>query len=223
LLAENWLANQVISWQEYLEVLLALSNLLPPETLLAGGAQYVKASEVVSRGAFLRQGAVIGQYEKLFPSQAVGERRLVRPGTESPVVEHKGVKIAAAVCVDLFYPEVIRRLALAGAVLVLNPANIPYSRASLWQALGRVRAAENTIFVAMACNTGTHYSDGRAVSGGSFVAYPDGRRVRSFGTAEGVFKVSLDLSLLPQVRSRWPYLEDIRDQRLSSKNTGRPW
>lgn len=214
LLAENWLADHLVSWQEYLESVTALSNLLPPQTLLAGGAQYVRAPEVVSRGAFLRAGTVVARYEKLFPSRAVGERGVFTPGVEVPVVEHGGVRLAAVVCVDLFYPEVVRRLALAGAVLVLNPASIPYSRVSLWQALGRVRAAENTIFVAMACNTGTYYPDGRAVSGGGFVAYPDGRPVLPLGSGEGVFTVSLDLDLVAQVRERWPYLEDVRTKGL---------
>ncbi len=213
LLAENWLADHLVSWQEYLDSVTALSNLLPPQTLLVGGAQYVRAPEVVSRGAFLRAGTVVARYEKLFPSQAVGERGVFTPGVEVPVVEHGGVRLAAVVCVDLFYPEVVRRLALAGALLVLNPASIPYSRVSLWQALGRVRAAENTIFVAMACNTGTHYPDGRAVSGGSFVAYPDGRPVYPLGPEEGIFRVSLDLGLIAQVRERWPYLEDVRTVR----------
>jgi len=214
LLAENWLADHLVSWQEYLESLVDLSNLLPPQTLLAGGAQYVRAPEVVSRGAFLRAGTLVARYEKLFPSQAVGERGVFKPGVEASVVEHRGVRLAAVVCVDLFYPEVVRHLALGGAVLVLNPASIPYSRVSLWQALGRVRAAENTVFVAMACNTGTHYPDGRAVSGGSFVAYPDGRPVLPLGSGEGVFTVSLDLDLVAQVRERWPYLEDVRTKGL---------
>lgn len=210
LLAENWLADHVVPWEEYLDAVAALSNLLSPQTLLAGGAQYVRAPQVVSRGAFVRAGRVLARYEKLFPSRAVGERGVFAPGAELPVVEQEGVRLAAAVCVDLFYPEVVRRLALAGAVLVVNPASIPYARVSLWQALGRVRAAENTIFVAMACNTGTYYPDGRAVSGGGFVAYPDGRPVLALGSGEGVFTVSLDLDLVAQVRERWPYLEDVR-------------
>jgi len=94
--------------------------------------------------------------------------------------------------------------------VVLNPASIPADRAELWRALGLARAAENTIFLAMANNTATSYSDGRPVSGGSFVAWPYGNRLTDAGPAEGLHYFSLDLAEITRVRSRWPYLEDVR-------------
>lgn len=151
-------------------------------------------------------------YDKLFPSQAIRERDFIVPGHHLPVVEHNGVKVGAAVCVDFFYPELVRSLALRGASLVINPANIPTNRMPLWHRLGVTRASENTVFTAMANNTGTSYPDQRQITGDSFVAYPDGFQLFTFGTEPGTYYNRFDLSLIDQVRQRWPYLDDIRER-----------
>lgn len=215
LLPEGWLGPAPLEWETYQEIMLSLlSYLTNPTALIVSGAQYVKTdSHLVARGMFLRQdwsSPVI--FEKLFPSQAIGERNFIYPGNKLPVVEHRGILIGAAVCVDFFYPEVVRNLALRGASLVVNPANIPVNRIALWQHLGVARACENTIFTAMANNTHTRYPDGREIMGGSFVAYPNGFTLLSFGQSPGVYYTELDLDLIPQVRQRWPYLEDIRQR-----------
>lgn len=211
LLPENWLGPFSVALKDYLRALDEIAALLPPETLLAGGAQYVdEGGRFYSRGYFLRHAARLAFYEKCFPSQAVGERDHLLPGRPTPVLEHAGWKLGALVCIDLFYPEVARWLALQGAQLILNPVSIHAGRSSFWQALGQVRAAENTVFVAVANNTGSAYPDGREVTGGSFVALPDGRLGAVAGSEETVLLATLDAGLVEDVRKRWPYLEDAR-------------
>ncbi|MDA8333654.1 MAG: carbon-nitrogen hydrolase family protein [Peptococcaceae bacterium] len=213
LLPEDWLGPQVVPWPEYLGMVKILAAGLPPACLLVSGAQYVETADgVFSRGLFLLPGREI-PFDKQFPSQAVGERGFVRPGRFLPVVEHRGVRLGAVVCVDLMYPELTRRLALQGAEVVLNPANIPADRLELWRALGLVRAAENTVFLACANNTGTSYEDGRPVSGGSFVARPNGCGFSAAGPCEGVYYFDIDLTEIKAVRRRWPYLADVRGLR----------
>ncbi|NLK52290.1 MAG: carbon-nitrogen hydrolase family protein [Syntrophomonadaceae bacterium] len=214
-LPEGWLGTQPMSPEQYEEIMQELFTLVSRKCLMASGAQYLKVGqEIYCRGLLLSpdRSAPI-PVEKLFPSQAVGERSFVTPGTALPVVQHQGIHVGVAVCVDLFYPEVVRNLALRGAVLVLNPVNIPEPRIPLWQQLSMTRACENTIFVAMVNNTGTRYPDGRNIQGDSFVAYPDGYKLRSFGPEAGVYYVDLDLDLITKVRKRWPYLEDMRQGR----------
>ncbi|MGB9793245.1 MAG: carbon-nitrogen hydrolase family protein [Thermacetogeniaceae bacterium] len=216
LLPENWLGSIQIEWSDYQKVVLQMLECLQAsKALLVSGAQYIRTgSYCLERGMFIsKESSAPVVYEKLFPSQPVGERGFLAPGSKSPVISHKGVLLGAAVCVDLFYPEVIRSLALRGALLVVNPANIPVNRIGLWQQIGVVRACENTIFVAMANNTCTCYSDHRQVMGGSFVAYPDGFNLISFGNQPGVYYAELDLDVIQQVRQRWPYLEDIRNRK----------
>lgn len=213
LLPENWAGKEVLSFDRYLSLVREILAILPSGTLLAAGAQYVEEQgQVISRGVFACSGSQeFTSYEKHFPSQAVGERGYLQPGKLLPVVEHAGWRIAAVVCVDLFYPEIIRRLALDGCQLILNPASIPAARLPLWRALGLVRAAENTVFVVTANNTGSAYLDGREIAGGSFVALPNGYLGAVAGSEKEVLVVELDQDLITRTRRRWPYLEDIRE------------
>lgn len=213
LLPEDWMGPGVIDWPEYLSAVRKLAKALPAGSLLVSGAQYTRTPEgVFSRGLFLGP-AGEAVFEKRFPSRAVGERGFVRPGRFSPVLEHRGVKVGAAVCVDLMYPELVRHLALSGAQVILSPANIPADRLDLWRALGLVRAAENTVFVAVANNTATAYGDGRPVEGGSFVARPYGHGFASAGSGEGIHFFEIDPEEITAARKRWPYLDDIQELR----------
>ena len=220
LLPENWVGPEVVSFDRFLSLAQSVLAVLPGGALFAAGAQYVeKNGRVASRGVFMRHGSdEFICYEKLLPSQAIGERDHIQPGKFLPLVEHAGWKIGAVACVDLFYPEIVRRLALDGCQLLLNPASIPAVRMPLWQALGLTRAAENTIFVAMANNTGSAYPDGREIAGGSFTALPDGRLGVIAGREEQVVTVNLEQELISRTRDRWPYLEDVR-RMLASEQT----
>ncbi len=212
LLPEAWLGPQIVDLAYYRSVLLDLLEHLPAEnTLLVTGAHYVRQNgDIVSTGSFLSQQEII-YYEKLFPSHAIGERNFVAPGRKTPVVSHRGVLLGSVVCVDLFYPEITRRLARRGAQIIFNPANIPAARMDLWQHLGITRAAENTVFLAMANNTHTFYPDGRKVAGRSFVAGPDGQFFTDFGPEPGIYRVDLELELIARTRRRWRYLKDIEE------------
>ncbi|MGI9952774.1 carbon-nitrogen hydrolase family protein [Moorellaceae bacterium AZ2] len=213
LLPEAWLGTTVLPWETYKEVVTSLyARLCCPDALLVGGAQYVRAGQkVYCRGmAFGGTSGVAVTYEKIFPSQAVGERLNVSPGSTLPVLDFRGVRLGIVICVDLFYPELVRSLALRGASLILNPVTVPANRISLWQSIGMTRAAENTVFLAVANNTQILYRDGREVPGQSFLAYPDGCTLLTCGPEPGVYTFTFDLSLITQVRQRWPYLTDVK-------------
>lgn len=212
-LPEGWLGPQMLLEADYHQLIEILLEQLPgPDVFLVSGGQYVQTdNRILARGYLGSRNGGLQAYEKCFPSQAIGERERVDPGRPSPVVHHRGLGIAAVMCVDLFYPELLRELALEGAELILNPANIPASRMSLWRHLGVTRACENTIFLAMANNTGNHYPDGREIRGESFFSYPDGYRLCSCGPDPGIYYIDFDPTVLPRVRQRWPYLEDVRN------------
>ncbi|NPV91779.1 MAG: carbon-nitrogen hydrolase family protein [Firmicutes bacterium] len=215
LLPEGWMGPLFMGEDKNLKILGELFPLIKaPDCLLATGAQYLEIDgQKLDRGFFISKHLDEPvPYDKIFPSQAIRERDFIVPGHHLPVVEHQGVKVGAAVCVDFFYPELVRSLALRGASLVVNPANIPTNRMPLWHRLGVTRASENTVFVAMANNTGTSYPDQRRITGDSFVAYPDGFQLFTFGPEPGIYYHQLDLSLIDQVRQRWPYLDDIRER-----------
>ncbi|MFN4219091.1 MAG: carbon-nitrogen hydrolase family protein, partial [Candidatus Bipolaricaulia bacterium] len=153
-------------------------------------------------------GTVRGYAEKIFPSNAVGERALLRPGERLPAFATEKLRFGIAICVDLFYPELVRSLAQREIAILFNPSNIPENRIALWRSLLCVRAAENTIFVTFANNTKSFYPDDRPVSGHSMVVSPRGEVLFEADDAEGVYTVELDLAQIAEARQRWPYLAD---------------
>ena len=61
-------------------------------------------------------------YRKRHLVRTTGEDHVFVSGTELPVVETGGVRVAFVICWDLGFPEVAREAALAGADLILVPA-----------------------------------------------------------------------------------------------------
>jgi predicted amidohydrolase len=154
-------------------------------------------------------GRIVCEQEKIFPSAAIGERSFCSGGCGMAMFECAGMKCGVLVCVDMIYPELARRMALAGVEVIFNPANIPEQRNDLWHSITRARAAENTVFVAYVNNTNTQYRDGRKVMGASLVAGPTGDVIAIADESVTTLYAALDPWRISDQRSRWPYLEDV--------------
>ncbi|KUO86802.1 MAG: nitrilase [Thermoproteus sp. JCHS_4] len=186
------------------------------EAAAASGATVVAGAVAVVAGDVVRNICpVVGREglltwgEKIFPSAATEERARVAGGSNLALFKVLDWAVGCLACVDLVYPELARRLALAGADVVVNPASISADRRGLWAALGLARAFENSIFVAAALGTGYSYPDGRPARGGSFVASPNGALLE-FGEEPGVYLAELDRGEVERARRRRRYLDDAR-------------
>ena len=114
-------------------------------------------------------------------------------------MELNGWKLGFLICYDLEFPENARRLALAGAELILVPtANmIPYD--FIADVTVRARAFENQCYVAYANYCGhegeIHYC------GQSSIAAPDGSRIAQAGLDEALIVGELDRQLMVDSRA----------------------
>lgn len=208
---ENWAGVVKFTERELSDVLSLLGQYARrgKYTLLTGSLIVERGDHALAIGHVIGPDGTLGGYtEKIFPSQAVGERSLLRPGEHLPVFTGGKLRFGVAICVDLFYPELIRSLARRGIAVLFNPSNIPENRLALWKALLCARAAENTIFTVFANNTKSSYPDDRPVSGHSMVVSPRGDLLFEADDAEGVYVVEIDLSQITEARQRWPYLAD---------------
>ena len=127
-----------------------------------------------------------------------------------PLVELNGWKLGFLICYDLEFPENTRRLALAGAELILVPtANmVPFDFVA--DVTVRARAFENQCYVAYANYCG---QEGEIqYCGQSSIAAPDGQRSAQAGLDEALIVGTLDRQLMVDSRAANRYLLDRRPE-----------
>ncbi|HET7264349.1 MAG TPA: carbon-nitrogen hydrolase family protein [bacterium] len=155
-------------------------------------------------------GRVVLAYRKthLYDAFAFRESDLIVAGDEPPdVIRTPLGTFGLLVCYELRFPELARRLALAGADVLLLPAAWiagPLKEAH-WATLLQARAIENTIFVAAANQTG-NVSTGRSV-----LVDPMGVSIVDAGEEPGVYTGDVDLARIARVREKLPLLQQRRD------------
>ncbi len=210
LLPENWLAPRPIPLSEYVEASTALASMIGAPVL--AGSQYV-----VVDGGVQSLGVLAfpdGSYEvvcgKAFPSASIGERGRISPAPLGRTFEVSGATFACIVCVDIYYPEISRYLALRGADVIVNPASIPWNRVWSWRAVLSSRAVENVVYTVGVNKTGTPYPDGRVTGGHSAVYAPDGELLTSLGPHPGVLHATIDTEARRIVLERRRFLDDAR-------------
>ncbi|WP_010167394.1 carbon-nitrogen hydrolase family protein [Pseudomonas sp. PAMC 25886] len=139
------------------------------------------------------------------------DHSMFSPGDdEFPLVELNGWKLGFLICYDLEFPENTRRLALAGAELILVPtANmVPFDFVA--DVTVRARAFENQCYVAYANYCG---QEGEIqYCGQSSIAAPDGQRIAQAGLDEALIVGTLDRQLMIDSRAANRYLLDRRPE-----------
>ncbi len=148
----------------------------------AGGRFYNSAVLVGPEG-------FVGRYRKahLF----CDEKLWFAPGdTGFNVFKAGGARVGIIICFDWLFPEATRILALKGAQIVLQPANLVLP----WcQKIALARAWENRIFFVTANRTGVEERGGLEAlrfTGQSQVAAPDGEVLFRLGEDEEALKVA---------------------------------
>ena len=155
-------------------------------------------------------GAGVAHYRK---THLFGEldRAQFSPADQAPaVVDLGGWRAGLLICYDVEFPENVRRLALAGADVVLVPtANmLPFDIVPT--TVVPTRAYENQVYLAYANYVGDE--GGLRYDGLSCVVAPDGTDVARAGRDEQLLLADLDAERLAGSRSANPYLADRRPE-----------
>ncbi|WP_353229194.1 nitrilase-related carbon-nitrogen hydrolase [Novosphingobium sp.] len=154
------------------------------------------------------QGETLWSYRKV-NLWADYERALFAPGdSPSAIATLHGWRIGASICYDTEYPETVRDLALRGADLVLAPAAVGAEFALVAEAVIRVRALENGLWLAFANRSGSEH--GYPFDGQSAIVGPDGVVRARATTDEALLLVTLDHAATQAARATGPYLSDMR-------------
>ncbi len=138
-----------------------------------------------------------------------------RPGAAAVVAPTDFGTLGMAVCYDLRFPHLFRRLAKAGAQILTVPAAFNHiTGAAHWEVLLRARAIESGCFVLAPAQTGSHPESagkGRKTFGHSLVIAPWGEVLADGGTDPGVVLAEIDLQAVEQARARIPALDHDRE------------
>lgn len=141
-------------------------------------------------------GGVALTYRKRHLVRTNGEHQVFISGTELPVVEAGGLRVAFVICWDLGFPEVAREAALGGADLILAPAGWRDPWGPQYELSCASRALDNAVYLASANQLGVYPEAWFGAPG--HVYGPDGMRVsRSEGELLSVAEVD------PDAPERW--------------------
>ncbi|MGF1547741.1 MAG: carbon-nitrogen hydrolase family protein [Thiotrichales bacterium] len=168
---------------------------------------------------FDHAGKEVARYDKihLFDVQLIGsderynESSTIYPGDQIKVVDSPFGRIGLAVCYDLRFPELFRRLTAEGAEIILLPAAFtePTGRAH-WEILLRARAIENLCYIVAAAQGGYHVN-GRSTYGHSMVVDPWGGVVAISRTnTPGIVTGEIKTDFLQSTRKSFPALQHRR-------------
>jgi nitrilase len=166
------------------------------------------------------QGRRAARYDKihLFDVEIPGrderyqESSSVRPGDEPVCVDTPAGRLGLAVCYDLRFPELFRRLLGMGAQWFCLPSafTAPTGRAH-WETLLRARAIENLCHVVAPAQSGFH-RNGRETYGDSMIVDCWGRVLARLPRGTGVVVANIDLVRQREVRQNFPSVSHRRLQ-----------
>lgn len=180
----------------------------------SGIADRVRASCLV----FNDRGQEVARYDKIHLFDAVvedaqGQYResdTFEPGEQTVVIDTPAGRLGLAICYDLRFPELFRKLREQGAQWVSLPSAFTWNTGDAhWHPLIRARAIENQLWL-VAPGQGGYNSERRRTYGHSLVADPWGRIMAELDEGPGVVTTDLDLDRLQDIRTRMPVWEHRR-------------
>jgi len=190
------------------EELLALS--LELKLVIVGSMPEPNGDKVFNTVHVIDNGKLAGIYRKMHLFSLLGEDKAFSGGDQWLLAETTLGKIGVIICYDLRFPELSRRLALEGAVVICVPAQWPRPRQEHWRTLLRARAIENQLYV-ISCNA-CGIVGKLDFFGMSMIIDPKGELIAEAGDEEREILGHLDLQALHDWRTQIPCFGDRRPE-----------
>ena len=174
----------------------------------------VRAASLV----FDKEGKQVARYDKihLFDVQVpdsderYAESAIIEPGTEVVVIDSPFGRLGLAVCYDLRFPELFRRMLDSGMEVLLLPASFTaVTGRAHWEILVRARAIENLAYV-IAAGQGGYHVNGRETHGHSMIVDPWGAVLAQVPRGTGFVAAELDRGLQAHIRRNFPAIQHRR-------------
>ena len=170
------------------------------------------------------QGTRVARYDKIHlfdvklqNGEEYLESGVIEAGDEIVVVDTPLGRLGLAVCYDLRFPELFRRMLDEGAEIITLPSAFTVLTGKAhWETLLRARAIENLMFVIAAAQVGRH-SNGRETYGDSMIVGPWGEVLARLVRGPGFVIADIDREHMQRVRSALPSIEHRK-----SSHVGKP-
>jgi len=193
---------------EILARLRALSSELA--LTIVGSLAESDGDKVCNTAWVIDQGAIVGKYRKLHLFSTMGEDRFLHAGDHYLVLDTSVGRLGIAICYDLRFPELFRRMALDGAEIICLPAEWPKPRQEHWRTLMRARAIENQLFVVAANCCGVQ---GKLdFFGMSLLLSARGEVLAEAGEIDTCLVADLDFAEMAEYRQQIPCFRDRRPE-----------
>ncbi|RXA20273.1 carbon-nitrogen family hydrolase [Methanosarcina sp. MSH10X1] len=161
-------------------------------------------------GFCFESGTLAGSYRKTHPFKAENRYFSTGDSIEPITLKKRNLKIGFQICYELRFPEIARKLALAGSDLLVTAAAFPNPRSEHWKILAKARAIENQI-PHIACNR-TGSAPDCTYFGNSMIINAWGEVKADAGSKECVIVYDLDLPEKDEIRKAIPVFDDRRPE-----------
>ncbi len=161
------------------------------------------------------QGTVIAQYDKIHlfdvnvpdSDDTYLESETIEAGSEVCVFESPIGRVGIAICYDLRFPELFRRMSEQGAEIFVIPAAFTsITGKAHWEPLLKSRAIENLCYVAASAQGGYHVN-GRETYGHSIIVDPWGVILDELSSGSGFVISEIDQNKIKNLRKIFPALQ----------------
>ncbi len=184
------------------------------EMVIVGSGIEEEKGEFYNSAHIIDSGKFLGYYRKVHLFSPIKENTVFSAGSEAKVFDTSIARIGVAVCYDLRFPELIRKIMKLGAEILIVPAQWPEDRINHWQILLQARAIENQFFVIGVNRIGEVKLDrgGTLIyNGHSMIIDPWGEVISQAGDREGFRTAKFDMTKLDKIRNKFPFLKDIQE------------
>lgn len=191
-------------------------------TNIVAGTVIEKSGDKLYNTSFVinREGEVVDKYRKIHLYNYMGgtEGERITPGDRFVTVDLDFAKVGVGICFDIRYPQHYRKLAQAGAQIIVLPTawvvpNEIYSddealgfAQDTWVAVNRTRAFDNLVYV-VTCNQVGNCNGNVSCIGTSLVVAPTTEVLLNAKNKQGGFYAKIDLNVVNLYKTIYPIVD----------------
>lgn len=117
------------------------------QMVTVGSLPELADGKIYNTAYVIDRGEIVATYRKLHLFSTMYEDRYLGAGDKALVVDTSVGRLGVAICYDLRFTELFRKMALEGAEIICLPAEWPKPRLDHWKTLMKARAIENQLFM----------------------------------------------------------------------------